>query len=66
MSTINIGGFDYILEQGVDNYWYYRRSYKQGFGKKVLARGDYLMVWNPGKAIISGDDTVGGDGDPLP
>ena len=71
MTNITIGGVVYVVEQDTDGYWYFRTNYTQNFGKKVKLKGDYLMVWNPGNSIISGDPTLpggndGGDGSPYP
>lgn len=62
MANIIIGDKEYVLFQDADGYWYYRDSYTQNFGKKVKFSGDYLMVWNPGKSIISTEEIVGGTG----
>lgn len=44
MSTLNINGQEYIIEQGSDGYTYYRIASNQAFGKKVKAKAAGLLV----------------------
>lgn len=62
MSALNILGTEYTLEQDAVGNWYYRQEYPQHFGKKVKLRDKYLMVWNPGKSVISVAEVTGGTG----